>query len=413
MELWVAFGFGAGIGALLGYMFGRRRRAPSPPAPRPTPRSASAEVRRVVLNEGAANVLNALNNRLAAIEGLVELLREGSGGGKGDPERLRVLGMLHGEVRRAAEISQHFLELAEHPIGATEPSDPATVLGTVLAGRETTLKELGVKAVRGGSGGQAMVACSQTQLSDILTRLVDFALRRLRDAPAPRELRVAISEAGPSVAIALWDSGAPLSVEAEQRLVSPFRFTHSGGGGEIEFALARALAQSTGGTIRLRPRGGGDGAEVVVTLPKSTLGTPTQALGPTPATTSLRILVVDDDTANREAMRQLLQRLGHDVVAVEDGLAAAAHLTPSGAAFDAVVTDLQMPRLGGRALFEQVSEERPHLARRFVFVTGDSARAETRRFLEQCGQPTVLKPYDLHELMSAIRAVTSSASRTP
>jgi CheY-like chemotaxis protein len=122
---------------------------------------------------------------------------------------------------------------------------------------------------------------------------------------------------------------------------------------------------------------------------------------------------VDDDTANREAMRQLLQRLGHDVVAVEDGLAAAAHLTPSGAAFDAVVTDLQMPRLGGRALFEQVSEERPHLARRFVFVTGDSARAETRRFLEQCGQPTVLKPYDLHELMSAIRAVTSSASRTP
>jgi len=73
---------------------------------------------------------------------------------------------------------------------------------------------------------------------------------------------VAISEAGPSVAIALWDSGAPLSVEAEQRLVSPFRFTHSGGGGEIEFALARALAQSTGGTIRLRPRG-------AATAPKS------------------------------------------------------------------------------------------------------------------------------------------------
>ena len=412
MELWVAFGFGAGVGALLGYMFGRRRRAPPPPAPRPTPRTVSGEVRRVALNEGAANVLNALNNRLAAIEGLVELLREG--GGKGDAERLRALGMLHGEVRRAAEISQHFLELAEHPIGAAEPSDPAAVLGTVLAGRETTLKELGVKAVRTApparakpppGGGAPMVACPQAQLTDILTRLVDFALRRLRDAPAPRELRVAISEAGPSVAIALWDSGAPLSVEAEQRLVSPFRFTHSGGGGEIEFALARALAQSTGGSIRLRPRGGSNGAEVVVTLPKSVLGPSAHATGPPPTIPSLRILVVDDDAANRDAMRRLLERLGHDVVAVEDGLEAAAHLTPADAVFDAVVTDLQMPRLGGRALYEQVSEERPHLARRFVFVTGDSARAETRRFLEECGQPAVLKPYDLHELMSAIGAV--------
>jgi len=389
MELWVAFSFGAGVGALLGYMFGRRRRAPAPPAPRPTPRPGSGEVRRVVLNEGAANVLNALNNRLAAIEGLVELLREA--GGTGDAERQRALGMLQGEVRRAAEISQHFLELAE---------------------RETTLKELGVKAVRAAPGGVTMVACPRVQLTDILTRLVDFALRRLREAPAPRELRVAISEAGPSVAIALWDSGAPLSVEAEQRLVSPFRFTYSGGGGEIEFALARALAQSTGGNIRLRPRGGGNGAEVVVTLPKSTLSQ-LPATAPTPATPPLRILVVDDDVANRDAMRRLLQRMGHDVVAVEDGLAAAAHLTPTGASFDAVVTDLQMPRLGGQALYEQVIEERPHLARRFVFVTGDSARAESRRFLEACGQPTVLKPYDLQELMSAIRAVTSSASTTP
>jgi hypothetical protein len=42
-----------------------------------------------------------------------------------------------------------------------------------------------------------------------------------------------------------------------------------------------------------------------------------------------------------------------------------------------------------------------------VFVTGDLARDETRRFLEECGQPSVLKPYDLGNLLRAIGMVAS------
>src|SRR2546428_8336963 len=74
-------------------------------------------------------------------------------------------------------------------------------------------------------GGAPMVACPQAQLTDILTRLVDFALRRLRDAPAPRELRVAISEAGPPPALAPGGSGRPPPGEAEQRPLAPVPFT--------------------------------------------------------------------------------------------------------------------------------------------------------------------------------------------
>src|SRR2546425_3452070 len=100
---------------------------------------------------------------------------------------------------------------------------------------------------------------------------------------------------------------------------------------------------------------------------------------------SLRILVVDDDAVNRQAMRLLLEREGHEVVAVENGLEAIERLGPASDRFDAVVTDLQMPRLGGRALYEQLPEQRPPLAERLVFVTGDRARAGARRFLEECG----------------------------
>src|SRR5213594_2339705 len=218
MELWVAFGFGALIGAFVGALVGRHRasRAAGPPpvavpTPPPAPRFAPPEVQHVVLDEGSANVLNALNNRLAAIGALADLLH----GSPLDPERARALMMLHGEVRRAAEITQHFLELAEHPIGAAEPSDAAVVLNGVLAEREVTLRELDVKRTRTTPHDLPMVACPMAQLTEMFTRLLDFSLRRLRDSQPPRELRIIVGDAGPSLTIALSDSGAPLSVEAE------------------------------------------------------------------------------------------------------------------------------------------------------------------------------------------------------
>jgi two-component system NtrC family sensor kinase len=354
------------------------------------------------MDEGAANVLNALNNRLSAIGALADLLH----GSPLDPERARALMMLHGEVRRAAEITSHFLELTEHPVGAAEPCDASIVVSGVLGERDATFRELGVRVLRNVPANLPLVACPMEQLSEMLTKLLDFSLRRLRDAPPPRELKIDATETGPSLVLALWDSGPPLPVEAEQRLVSPFRFTQTGGGGEVEFALARALAQSSGGSLRLRPRGGTSGAEVVVTIPKSVLG-PLGRLGtPPPSLPKLRILVVDDDAVNRQAMELLLKREGHEVVAVENGLEAVERLGERDTAFDAVVTDLQMPRLGGRALYEQLVDERPQLAQRFVFVTGDQAREETRLFLDSCGQPSVTKPYDLGDLITAIGRVT-------
>src|SRR2546425_257279 len=151
MELWVAFGFGALIGAFVGAVIGRHRAAargmvPLPvAAPPPAARFAPPEVQHVVLDEGSANVLNALNNRLAAIGALADLLH----GSPLDPERARALMMLHGEVRRAAEITQHFLELAQHPIRAADPSHAALVLNGGFAEREPGFRG------PGGQGGPA------------------------------------------------------------------------------------------------------------------------------------------------------------------------------------------------------------------------------------------------------------------
>lgn len=413
MQLWMVFAAGAVAGLVLGFLAARRWRrsasptatavppAPPPAAPSPAP---AVEAKRVVLDEGSANVLNALNNRLAAIGALADLVR----GSPLNPLGANALTMLHGEVRRAAEITQHFVNLAEPRLGGVEPADVSTALQSVLAARQAKLKELAVLLSRAIPEQLPAVACPKSELTEMLTRLTGFSLRRLRDSRPPRELRIQATASGPSVSIAFSDSAGALSAEAEQQLASPFRTGESSGTAQIEFAVARAMAQASGGTVQLRPRGGGV-TEVVLTLPKSLAVAPAaeRAAAAVPRLPKLRILVVEDDEANRQAMRSLLEREGHEVVAVENGREAMAQLEPGSGTFDVVLSDVRMPLLSGRGLYEQLSERQPELARRFVFVTGDQAREETRRFLEECGQPSVLKPYQLGELMSAIAAVTA------
>ncbi len=120
-----------------------------------------------------------------------------------------------------------------------------------------------------------------------------------------------------------------------------------------------------------------------------------------------RILVVDADESNRVAVTRLLRSLGHQVTAVPGGREAWDELSRE--PVDCILCDPRMPVLGGRALYEQVTERMPPLARRFVFVTGDYATAESHAFLESTGQPVIGKPYKVEDLLAGVATVLQLA----
>ena len=70
----------------------------------------------------------------------------------------------------------------------------------------------------------------------------------------------------------------------------------------------------------------------------------------------LRIAVADDDPDTREFFQELLERLGHEVVAAEDGR----RLVEVCRAFrpDLVITDDRMPGLGGIEAAAEINRER-------------------------------------------------------
>jgi two-component system NtrC family sensor kinase len=69
--------------------------------------------------------------------------------------------------------------------------------------------------------------------------------------------------------------------------------------------------------------------------------------------------------------------------------------------FDVILTDIRMPDVDGRALYEEIERRWPGRARRVVFVTGDTLASALREFVHASGRPVIEKPF----LPSEVRRV--------
>ena len=78
-----------------------------------------------------------------------------------------------------------------------------------------------------------------------------------------------------------------------------------------------------------------------------------------------RILVVDDKEMMRDSVAATLARKGHNVVAASGGAVALEKLGQR--AFDALITDLQMPGMDGLELLKEVRQMDEHLP--VIFMT--------------------------------------------
>jgi two-component system NtrC family sensor kinase len=115
-----------------------------------------------------------------------------------------------------------------------------------------------------------------------------------------------------------------------------------------------------------------------------------------------RLLVVDDEIEIADLMRAVLEGAGYDVATAESGAVALELLAE--ARFDAIVSDVRMPDLDGAALWRAVRARHPHLARRMLFVTGDTLSPQARQVLEESGCASLDKPFVNADLLAAVRA---------
>ncbi|MDB4890221.1 MAG: hypothetical protein JWL61_2076 [Gemmatimonadetes bacterium] len=121
-----------------------------------------------------------------------------------------------------------------------------------------------------------------------------------------------------------------------------------------------------------------------------------------------RVLVVDDEPAICRALSIALTRAGYDVLTAQSGDAALSMLAAE--RVDVMVIDLRIPDTRGDVVFELAAATHPHLRHQTLFMTGDISE-KAHKLILSCKCPSVRKPFELRELITAVAALAPRRAR--
>jgi CheY-like chemotaxis protein len=283
--------------------------------------------------------------------------------------------MMAQTASRAASITNRLLSLARRSDLKAEPLDVAPVLEGL---REVLVHTLGPRIALHVRAAKDLprVLADKGQLETALLNLASNArdaidgdgaitLTAIRDDLAGGREPVGLAP-GRYVRISVADTGIGMDSATLKRAMEPFFTTKGVGKGTgLGLPMARGFAQQSGGALTIESEVG-RGATVSLWLPVSERAQPALPTAAAEPASAKRILLVDDEDAVREVLRNELVDAGF---AVEDApgarLALAAMET---ATFDLLISDLSMPGLDGLALIRAAQTRQPGLPA--ILLTG-------------------------------------------
>lgn len=373
------------------------------------------------LGEMISGVAHELNNPLATVTACAQLLQ-----GQGVDEAIRrKLHVIDAEATRCRKIVQNLLRFARRHEPERSLVDINGTLDSVLQllGRQLELD--GVSVSLDLAPDLVPVLGDPHLLQQVFLNIIYNANQAMKNPDGPRTLAVKTARGDGMSRVEIADSGPGIPPEVLKRIFDPFFSTKRVGQGTgLGLSLAYGTVKDHGGTITARSRPGA-GATFIVDLPvaaEEALAAAKAAAAPQPETTvrlaardsgaaptvpadspARRILVVEDETTLADVVAEVLQAHGHVVDTVGDGTAAWSRI--SNVTYDVIISDLKMPNMNGREFYRYVARERPDLARRIIFSTGDTASPDTQAFFREVGNPFLTKPFNIQDLLKAVEAV--------
>jgi len=254
-----------------------------------------------------------------------------------------------------------------------------------------------------------------TRLKQVLTNLVSNAIKFTENG----SVTVTVMGAGDDVRFEVADTGIGFS--EEQRAVIFERFqqadgsiTRRFGGTGLGLAISRELVGVMGGKLDCWGSPG-EGARFWFYLPLKSVEATRATAGETPGevgTMTSRALVVDDNATNRRVAELLLQSVGAEVVAVEDGQQAVDAFRSE--RYDVILMDMMMPIMDGlaatRAIRRIEAEQRLHPTP-IIMLTASSLSEHATASLAAGANLHLPKPVNPAALFDALASMAIGEAR--
>jgi len=354
-----------------------------------------------------SGVAHEINNPAAIILGFAQtlLLDELK------PEHREMLQMVGEEAARIGRITSNLLAFARAGSKQRTLVDLNDIVRRTFALRSYHLSTLNITVALELDQAEPKFWADPSELQQMLLNLLINAEQALMGVESRRTITVRTRSSEQEVVLELADSGPGIAPDVRGKIFDPFFTTKPEGVGTgLGLSICYGIAQEHGGHIAVESEPG-QGARFWVTLPRDprqeTRTLPVAAVPAASLEGVLTVLVVDDETALRNALLRFLDRRGIRGRGVADGAEALELLRQ--ADFDVIISDVRMPGMSGRDFLERLRRERSDLLARLVFATGDTFAPETAALIRDSGVPTVTKPFDFAALEQVLRQVAAAA----
>ncbi|MEP6915326.1 MAG: response regulator [Acidobacteriota bacterium] len=220
------------------------------------------------------------------------------------------------------------------------------------------------------------------------------------------------------------DTGIGIAPEAQGRLFQPFiqadhSTTRKFGGTGLGLAISKQLVELMQGEIGIESTPGqGSTFWFTTQLEKQVLAAPAPAAG-AGSLAGVRVLIVDDNAANRRILNHETSSWGMLVTEADSGeralerLRAAAEVTRP---YEVALLDLTMPGMDGFQLARAIKEDEAIASTSLVLLPsfgrrGDGEQARQAGIAAYLQKP--VRQQQLHDCLTAVMAQTGSAARPP
>ncbi len=257
----------------------------------------------------------------------------------------------------------------------------------------------------------AFILGDPTQMHQVLMNLVTNAVLAIGGKSG--EIRVSLSKAPPPkesempgeqvFCLTVNDTGVGMDPATLEKIFEPYFSTRPFGEGTgLGLALVHGIVRENGGVVEAESELG-KGSTFRIYLPIHDFSdSPVDVRNESPVGKRGRILLVEDEAQMVEVGKKALALLGFEVMGCTDGVTALEIFLASPLDFDVVMTDLNMPGLGGLAVVKEIRKVRPEIP--VILCSGFGSTAISSEQIAELGIQEILsKPYVIANLEKALK----------